>query len=77
MRVSVLQISWHDQKPVFTTDCAPNGLLATGGADNNVRVWHTIPRVYVWDRIARGLSLPSLWEQCQPVVVGRREPGLG
>jgi hypothetical protein len=40
MRVKTLQILWHDKQAIFTADFEPNGgsRLATGGADQNVRV---------------------------------------
>ena len=33
------QISWHGTQPVLSVDVSRKGLLATGGADNNVRLW--------------------------------------
>ncbi|KAJ2495708.1 Chromatin assembly factor 1 subunit [Coemansia sp. RSA 2052] len=49
MRVKTVQINWHDKLPIFSVDfdnnyVASNGLqggwrFATGGGDNNVRLW--------------------------------------
>ncbi|KAI8320999.1 WD40 repeat-like protein [Martensiomyces pterosporus] len=49
MRVKTVQINWHDKLPIFSvdfdgnyTDAAGDGngwRFATGGGDNNVRVW--------------------------------------
>jgi hypothetical protein len=44
MKFETLQIRWHDQQPVFSADFHQSGRLATGGADNTVKVaiaeWH-------------------------------------
>ena len=41
MRVKTLQILWHDKQPVFSVDFSPchPGVLATAGADKEVKVW--------------------------------------
>ena len=33
------QISWHGREPVLSVDVSKGGLLATGGSDNEVRLW--------------------------------------
>lgn len=34
------QISWHGKDPVYSIDVSnSNGFVATGGADNEVRLW--------------------------------------
>lgn len=39
MRGGTVQINWHDTKPVLTLDFHPSsGLLATGGADFDIKV---------------------------------------
>ena len=42
MKASPIQIAWHDEnKPIFSVHFEPHGKgrLATGGGDNNVRLW--------------------------------------
>lgn len=42
MKASPIQIAWHDEnKPIFSAHFEPHGKgrLATGGGDNNVRLW--------------------------------------
>ncbi|KAK1267014.1 hypothetical protein QJS04_geneDACA009024 [Acorus gramineus] len=40
MRGGTVQIVWHDSKPVLTVDFhSPTGLLATGGADHDIKLW--------------------------------------
>ncbi|KAJ2007273.1 Chromatin assembly factor 1 subunit [Coemansia thaxteri] len=52
MRAKTVQINWHDKLPIFSVDfdhnyTAPPGLggwrFATGGGDNNVRLWRLRP----------------------------------
>lgn len=39
MRGGTVQINWHDTKPVLTLDFhPPSGILATGGADFDIKV---------------------------------------
>jgi hypothetical protein len=38
MRVKTLQIVWHGKEPVYTLDFHPSGILATGGADKEIKV---------------------------------------
>lgn len=39
MRGGTVQIHWHDTKPVLTLDFHPlSGILATGGADYDIKV---------------------------------------
>ena len=39
MKGGTVQINWHDTKPVLTVDFHPHsGLLATGGADFDIKV---------------------------------------
>ncbi|XP_051127439.1 chromatin assembly factor 1 subunit FAS2 [Andrographis paniculata] len=43
MRGGTVQINWHDTKPVLTCDFHPiSGLLATGGADFDIKLWATV-----------------------------------
>lgn len=40
MKGGTVQRNWHDTKPVLTLDFRPfSGLLATGGADFDIRLW--------------------------------------
>ncbi|KAF5745140.1 Transducin/WD40 repeat-like superfamily protein isoform 1 [Tripterygium wilfordii] len=40
MEGGTVQINWHDTKPVLTLDFHPiSGLLATGGADFDIKLW--------------------------------------
>ncbi|KAJ8765357.1 hypothetical protein K2173_012054 [Erythroxylum novogranatense] len=40
MKGGTLQINWHDTRPVLTLDFHPvSGLLATGGADFDIKLW--------------------------------------
>ncbi|MCL7041683.1 hypothetical protein MKW94_006697 [Papaver nudicaule] len=44
MRGGTVQINWHDTKPVLTLDFHPkSGLLATGGADFDIKLWQINP----------------------------------
>ncbi|KZW00983.1 WD40 repeat-like protein [Exidia glandulosa HHB12029] len=53
MRVKTLEIRWHDGKPITTCDFQPQRSkgkdtayrLATGGEDNNVRIWMVHPNL--------------------------------
>lgn len=38
MKAKTLQILWHGKDPVLSLDFHPSGLLATGGADKDIRV---------------------------------------
>ena len=38
MRVKTLQVVWHSQKPIYSVDFHPSGVLATGGGDKDVKV---------------------------------------
>lgn len=38
MRAKTLQIIWHEKQPVFSVDFHPDGYLATGGADREIKV---------------------------------------
>lgn len=38
MRAKTLQIVWHEKQPVFSVDFHPDGYLATGGADREIKV---------------------------------------
>jgi WD40 repeat protein len=42
MRAKTLQIVWHEKQPVFSLDFHPEGYLATGGADREIKA-----RVYM------------------------------
>lgn len=40
MKGEVKLISWHEKQPILSLDCHPTSRrIATGGADNNVRIW--------------------------------------
>lgn len=38
MKVKVQQIVWHNKEPVFSADFHPSGVLATAGADSEIKV---------------------------------------
>lgn len=38
MKAKTLQIVWHGKEPVYSLDFHPSGILATGGADKDIRV---------------------------------------
>lgn len=38
MKVKTPLIAWHSKEPIFSLDFHPSGRLATGGADNDVKV---------------------------------------
>ena len=38
MKAKTLQIVWHGKEPVFSLDFHPSGILATGGADKDIKV---------------------------------------
>jgi chromatin assembly factor 1 subunit B len=38
MKAKVVQIVWHGKEPIFSVDFHRSGLLATGGADKDVKV---------------------------------------
>lgn len=40
MKAKTLQIIWHEKQPVFSVDFHPDGYLATGGADREIKVNH-------------------------------------
>uniref|UniRef100_A0A7N0TRP2 CAF-1 p60 homolog n=1 Tax=Kalanchoe fedtschenkoi TaxID=63787 RepID=A0A7N0TRP2_KALFE len=41
MKGGTVQINWHDTKPVLSLDFHPqSGVLATGGADYDIKMWH-------------------------------------
>ncbi|KAK4416717.1 Chromatin assembly factor 1 subunit FAS2 [Sesamum alatum] len=43
MRGGTVQINWHETKPVLACDFHPiSGLLATGGADYDIKLWATV-----------------------------------
>jgi hypothetical protein len=39
MKAQAIQIVWHGKKPVFSIDADASGRIATGGADNDVKLW--------------------------------------
>ena len=43
MRAKTLQIVWHEKQPVFSVDFHPDGYLATGGADREIKVRSVFP----------------------------------
>ena len=38
MKVKIQQIVWHNKEPVFAADFHPSGVLATAGADSEIKV---------------------------------------
>ncbi len=46
MKAKTLQIVWHGKEPVFSLDFCPSipSLLATGGADKDIKVRSSTPR---------------------------------
>lgn len=57
MKVKVVQIVWHNKEPVFSVDFHPSGLLATGGADGEIKASSGPPASFLTNRLARN-------EQC-------------
>jgi chromatin assembly factor 1 subunit B len=43
MRFQTCLIVWHSKEPVLSVDFHPTGRLATGGADNTVKIWRVRP----------------------------------
>ncbi|KAK9843501.1 hypothetical protein WJX81_006208 [Elliptochloris bilobata] len=39
MKAKTLQIVWHGKEPVYSLDFHPSGILATGGADKDIKLW--------------------------------------
>lgn len=44
MKVKTLQIVWHDKEPVYSLDFHADGVLATAGADKDIKVVPPRPR---------------------------------
>jgi hypothetical protein len=38
MKAKTLQIVWHEKDPVFSIDFHPDGYIATGGGDRDIKV---------------------------------------
>lgn len=38
MKAKTLQIIWHSKDPVFSIDFHPDGYIATGGGDKDIKV---------------------------------------
>lgn len=38
MKAKTLQIIWHSKEPVFSIDFHPDGYIATGGGDKDIKV---------------------------------------
>ncbi len=38
MRAKTLQVVWHSREPVYSVDFHPDGTLATGGGDKEIKV---------------------------------------
>lgn len=73
MKATPLIINWHDQNsPIYSAHFEPHGKerLATGGGDNNVRVWNVTGEGE--DRQAEYLS--TLTKHTQAVNVVRWAP---
>lgn len=43
MKAKTLQIVWHSKDPVFSIDFHPDGYIATGGGDKDIKVPHMLP----------------------------------
>jgi len=43
MKAKTLQIIWHSKDPVFSIDFHPDGYIATGGGDKDIKVPHLLP----------------------------------
>lgn len=39
MKSKTIQVVWHGKEPVYSLDFHPNGLLATAGADREIKTW--------------------------------------
>ena len=50
MHAKTLQVVWHAKEPVFSVDFHPDGTLATGGGDKDVKVSWRQERVWVRGR---------------------------
>ena len=68
------QISWHGREPVLSVDVSKGGLLATGGSDNEVRLW----RVNVGAQSGEAVSfVQDLSGHAKPVNAVRWDPSGG
>ncbi len=38
MKAKILQIVWHEKEPVYSVDFHSTGILATAGADKEIKV---------------------------------------
>eukprot|EP01090_Pellita_catalonica_P012787 TRINITY_DN2864_c0_g1_i1.p1 TRINITY_DN2864_c0_g1~~TRINITY_DN2864_c0_g1_i1.p1 ORF type:complete len:396 (+),score=38.22 TRINITY_DN2864_c0_g1_i1:45-1232(+) len=43
MKVTTQTILWHGKLPIFSIDSLPTGKFATGGADNDIKIWQIDP----------------------------------
>lgn len=46
MKFNTYLIIWHHKEPVFSVDFHESGRIATGGADNTVKVCFIIPSLF-------------------------------
>ena len=70
MRVSTLQVLWHDKKPVFSVDFNKEGELVTCGADKEVRLWRITEK-------AKGTQGSQGNEKGTTTAPGGAEPEVG
>lgn len=73
MKAKTLQIVWHRTEPVFSLDFHPSGILATGGADKDIKVLEllvakqsSLTLSFNWVRTdqwpVRGCCAEQLWQ---------------
>jgi WD40 repeat protein len=48
MRFQTCFIVWHGKEPVFSIDFHPSGKIATGGADNTIKVQLILKILYIF-----------------------------
>lgn len=65
MRVKTLQIVWHGKDPVLSADFHPSGIVATAGADKEIKVIDPSPFLQLIHQRQDNLTRPSflqLWK---------------
>lgn len=65
MKAKTLQIVWHSKEPVFSVDFHPDGYIATGGADKEIKVDMSASSSGAFKRQKQQAGMPaaaSLWQ---------------